>query len=138
MYALNILQEAEQAGQKAYENKLNELRLQGPQWAIQTESGNLAGVLNELCGFAWVNIHCKRGTKNAKFIKELKSAGVASSDINDHNPLIKLSKDSYYGGYIYWIHVPTQGIDSKVAFAREFVRILKNNEIECYCSSRLD
>lgn len=86
------------------------------------------------CGFAWINIKAKTPA-NRKFVSELKKCGLLSSDINSRKVW---TKDSYYGGFTYWVHAGNQSIARKEAFARAFVDVLKDAGIDARWMSRLD
>ena len=131
---VSILEMAEKAGMEAHEAKI-------PVPMIVQQHSNVlddnSPVLKEyhvsegFCGFAWIVIPYKG--EGIKFINALKKKGLAG---DSHK--CKLSKDSYYGGYSYWVSTMTQSLERKEAFAREFSRVLQENGINCYTNSRMD
>lgn len=83
-------------------------------------------VADGACGFAWVNVKCKG--EGLKFINALKKLG----------KLDRWRKDSYYGGYTFWVREGNQSIAKKEAFANAFADVLREAGINCYANSRLD
>ncbi|MCK9369247.1 hypothetical protein M0R04_04850 [Candidatus Dojkabacteria bacterium] len=73
------------------------------------------------CGFAWVNIK----PAYSKFAKWMVAYEMAR-------------KDSYNGGVTYWISKYGQSIQKKEAYARAFAKVLSDNGINAYASSRMD
>ena len=73
------------------------------------------------CGFAWVNI--KPATSS--FARWMKKQGLARPD-------------SYYGGITVWISEFGQSITRKEAYGSAFAKVLQNNGIKAYMSSRMD
>lgn len=85
-----------------------------------------------VCGFAWITVGCKSG-KARQFINALKKAGYAGDDVG-----LPFGKDSYYGGYKYWVGYGGQSMERKIAFANAFAKVLEKNGIECCVDSRMD
>lgn len=72
-----------------------------------------------LCGFAEI-----RFKGNTGFGKWAKAQGVA--------------KKNYSGGLYIWVHDFNQSHARKEAYARAFAKVLNENGVEAYYSSRLD
>jgi hypothetical protein len=134
-YAVGLLARAEDAGLKAMEkitptpmvvqqhaNVLDDNSPVTRQWDVPT------GV----CGFAWVVIKCKG--KGVRFITGLKKAGIAG----DENSFKRITRSSYYRGFMYSVHDGGQSYEWKTAYAHAFAEVLQNEGIECYSGSRLD
>lgn len=73
------------------------------------------------CGFAWVNVK-PANSKFAKFLKER---------LNARN-------DSYYGGVCLWVRDYNQSLQKKEAYAYAFARVLQEEGLKAYASSRMD
>lgn len=86
------------------------------------------------CGFAWVRVTA-RTPEGRRFIADLKLAGIASPDINEHRPW---RRDDYSGGYMFWVSTGGQGITRKEAFAHAFAAVLEENGVPAFAASRLD
>lgn len=93
-----------------------------------------------VCGFAWVIIRCK-SSMNRSFINALKKAGLVWTDPYTYGPEAKgtiLKRDSYYGGYCYWVSDFNQSMERKEKFAHAFSEVLEKYGIESTPISRLD
>jgi len=90
-----------------------------------------------ICGFAWVNIKAKSGPSR-RFINELKLLNIVSSNINDSRDTVTIKKDSYYGGFTFWVYDGGHSYDRKRAFAYAFTKVLKEYDIVAHVGSRLD
>jgi hypothetical protein len=132
-----LLEKAEAAGRAAMKevtpipmvvqkhvNPLNDNSPVKNQWVVE------GGV----CGFAWVKIYYK-GSANIKFINGLKKANLCGS-VNDHGCPFK--KDSYQGGFLYWVRDGGQSMTYKEAYGHAFVRVLREAGIDAGCYSRMD
>lgn len=86
------------------------------------------------CGFAWVNIKSKDG--GLKFVNSLKKVGLASS--NGRTAEARVNKDSYYGGYSFWVREGGQSLERKEAFGRAFAGVLLEGGLTAYNYSRMD
>jgi hypothetical protein len=73
-----------------------------------------------LCGFAWVNV----SPGNSPFANWLKKNGKA--------------RKAYYGGVDIWVKEGGQSVERKEAYANAFAKVLVENGIKAYASSRLD
>ena len=139
-HALVILNEAEEAGKKALEEC-------NPQPMVVEEHMDMFNdnspvkqswhVSDGVCGFAWINIKAKSGS-NRRFINELKLLKIASNNINDFTSTVLFKKDSYYGGFTYWVHDGGQSMQRKEDFAHAFAAVLKEHDIDCRVMSRID
>lgn len=142
-YAVALLERAIAAGEKAYREKLAEIEAGPDRFALYeadlmgAPTSGVVGTLKELCGFAWVVIPSGRTGINRNFIDALKKAGVATSDVNHRSPQIKITPH-YPRGYCYWVSVPSQGVDSKEAFANALAETLRTEGIRCSVGTRLD
>lgn len=86
-----------------------------------------------VCGFAWVNIRCK-GKENTRFINQLKRQGIAGDQHGD----ALFVRDSYNGGYTYYIHHGNQSLELKMAYAGAFSGVLGEQGITAFANSRMD
>jgi hypothetical protein len=82
-----------------------------------------------VCGFASI-IFKANTTPNRKFLAGLKKAGL----VGEHGTWSK----SYQGGYSYWVGQGGQSLQRKEAFAVAFNKVLGDNGITAYVSSRMD
>jgi len=133
--AIQIYREAREAGERA-------MRAAKPTPMIVSDA-DLAGnpipggkswyVPSGICGFAWIKI---KG--NSWFIRELKKAGLASAKKDWNRPRIPFEKDSYSGGYSYWISEGGQSMELKEAYANAFADVLEAYGISAYAGSRMD
>lgn len=82
-----------------------------------------------VCGFAEIRFKANN-TPNRKFLAGLKKAGL----VGEHNVWGK----SYQGGYTYWVSQGGQSLERKEAFAHAFRKVLENNGIQAYVTSRMD
>lgn len=78
-------------------------------------------VADGVCGFSWINVK----PANGKFAKYLLKLGIAR-------------KDSYYGGVCIWVSDYNQSMQRKEAYAHAFAKVLHDNGIKAYASSRMD
>lgn len=125
---VSILEMAEKAGMEAHEAKIPVPMIVQQHSNVLDDNSEVEKqwyVPSGICGFAWVVIPYKG--EGIKFINALKKKGING----------KISK-SYYGGYHYWVSTMTQSMEKKEAFAREFSRVLQENGIDCYPTSRMD
>lgn len=89
-------------------------------------------VAGGVCGFAWATLKANTPA-NRKFLSGLKKAGIAGEGVT-----ADWSKDSYYGGYSYWVRVGGQSMETKEAFCHAFVKVLQDNGITAHSMSRMD
>lgn len=87
-----------------------------------------------VCGFAWVNFRVKTSVER-KFVAALKKAGMASSDINART---LFHRDTYYGGYTYFVGAGGQSMERKIAYGGAFEVVLRNYGINANMMSRMD
>lgn len=128
---VSILEMAEKAGMEAHEAKIPVPMIVQQHSNVLDDNSEVEKqwyVPSGVCGFAWVVIPYKG--EGIKFINALKKKGIFKENG-------KISK-SYYGGYHYWVSTMTQSMEKKEAFAREFSRVLQENGIDCYPTSRMD
>lgn len=74
-----------------------------------------------VCGFAWVNVKPARG----KFITWCKKNNVGR-------------RDSYYGGYTFWVGEGGQSMERKTAYAGAFSKVLQAAGLNANVYSRMD
>lgn len=93
-----------------------------------------------VCGFAWVNLKSKGG--GMKFINSLVKVGLAKKGEDRYsdgfNNTARFRKDSYYGGYTFWVSEGGQSMERKEAFARAFAGVLTETGLTAYARSRMD
>lgn len=137
--AVKIHQEAHKAGLKAMEEAAKPVPMVVQQHENMADDNS--PVVQEWvvpggpCGFAWVNVKWKGNGR--KFINQLKRKKMATADINSFAGEV-YKKDSYYGGYTYWVHEGNQSIYYKEKYAAGYVEVLQKYDIPCTFNSRLD
>lgn len=82
-----------------------------------------------VCGFASINLKCNTPA-NRRFINDLKKVGY----VGEHRDWQK----GYGGGYYYCVTAGGQSLEIKEAFAEGFNKVLRDNGIDAWVSSRLD
>lgn len=134
-----IFQEAYAAGNAAHEGCIPEPMVV-QQHANMFDDNSpvvMQQVVNEgVCGHASIWLKCNT-PRNTWFIKQLKREGLASAG-RDNFACDGFTKDSYRGGFIYWVGTMTQSYERKRAFAHAFANVLKSHDITCYTFSDLD
>jgi hypothetical protein len=84
------------------------------------------------CGFADIKVRATT-TPNRRFLNGLKKAGLAGAEYS-----LPWTKDSYAGGYRYWVSAGGQSLDRKEAYARAFAKVLGDYGVTAYAHSRMD
>ena len=87
-----------------------------------------------VCGFSWISFKATTSA-NRKFLAGLKKAGLAGGE-NDHTAPWR--KDTYRGGFQFWVSEDGQSMTRKEAFAHAFNAVLAENGITAYAGSRMD
>jgi hypothetical protein len=82
-----------------------------------------------VCGFASISLKCNNPA-NRRFINDLKKVGY----VGEHRDWQK----RYNGGYYYWVSIGGQSLEIKEAFAYAFNKVLRDNGVTAYVSSRMD
>ena len=128
MEAIKIMYEAEEAGRKAGLRAL-------PKPMAVLDGAKTYIISEGVCGFATVKIKANDSTTR-KFLAELKKAKLVQG-INEFTNA-PWAKNSYGGGYRYWVSGFGQSYERKKAFAQAFAKVLRDHGINAWAEARLD
>tara|TARA_R100001082_G_C4366112_1_gene162018 strand:- start:217 stop:564 length:348 start_codon:yes stop_codon:yes gene_type:complete len=110
-----LYNKAHAAGMEALTNATPE-----PMLIVDSRNKEHIVVKSGVCGFAYVHIHPARG----KFVNFLKKR--------------KIGYRSHEGGYSVPCHQGNQSMELKQAYSQAFAKVLKEQGLTVYTSSRMD